>query len=159
MGNVERGNTVIARAAARVLGGEVERAANGASVVESFGPSVTEQRCQIGSETLGDFAADSVVVPYPIRFQELDSRRSPLRKWHALDDGRISRKRLARVQQVGQMAALGTIETNLQIGRLTKCALDVEHILHAVSGRQTIVDAPSKSDRQLSGQRGSVDEI
>src|SRR5258708_39930510 len=100
MGNVERGNTVIARAAARVLGSEVERAANGASVVESFGPSVTEQRCQIGSETLAEFAADSVVIPHAVRFQELDSGRSPLRKWHTGDDGTVAGKRLARVQQV-----------------------------------------------------------
>ncbi len=57
------------------------------------------------------------------------------------------------------MAAFGTVETNLQVGRLTECALNVEDILHAVSGRQTIVGAPSKPDRQLSGQRGSVDEI
>src|SRR5260370_537063 len=91
------------------LGGEVRGDGKGAAVVESFGPGVAEQRCQIGSEALGDFAADAVVVPHAVRFQELDSGRSPLRKWHALDDRSISRKRLARIQQVRQVAAFGTI--------------------------------------------------
>src|SRR5882762_5379062 len=110
MGNVERGNSVVAGTAARVLGREVERAANGASVVEGFRPGVTDQRCEVGSETLRDFTADSVVVSHTVRFQELDSGRSPFRKWHARDNRAISRKRLARVQQVVQVAAFGTVE-------------------------------------------------
>src|SRR5882672_4242412 len=37
--------------------------------------------------------SDSVVVSHTVRFQELDSGRSPFRKWHARDDRSISRKR------------------------------------------------------------------
>src|SRR5258706_9994307 len=120
VGNVEGGNPVITGTAARVLSRKVERASNGASIVERFGPGVTDQRCQIGSEALAEFTAYSVVIRNTVRLEELDSGRSPLGKWHARDNWCISGKRLADIQEVCRVTTFGAVVADFHVSRLTE---------------------------------------
>ena len=74
MRNVERRVAIVASPAPRVLSHEVvPRTTDGASVIQGFGPRVAEQGCQIGSETLADLGAETVVVSHAVVLQELYS--------------------------------------------------------------------------------------
>ena len=71
--NVEGRVSVIASAAQRVLRYEVvPGAANGASVIQGFGPCVAEQCRQIGSETLTQFRAQAIVVADAVILQMIE---------------------------------------------------------------------------------------
>src|SRR5258708_23555877 len=57
------------------------------------------------------------------------------------------------------MTALRAVIANLQHCKVAECALDVEHVLHAVGGRKMLVGAPGKTNWDRDRQRRSVDEI
>ena len=74
LGNIEGRVTVVAGAAAGILGDEiVARTADRAAVVQRLGPGVAEQSGQIGAEPLAQFGAEAVVVADAIVLKELDA--------------------------------------------------------------------------------------
>src|SRR5439155_2285116 len=98
MRNVERGVTVVAVAATRVLRNEiVSRTANRASIVERLRPGIAEQGSQSGSKTLADLGAEAVIIPDAVILQELNSGSAELRVRETGDNRCSAGKRLRGV--------------------------------------------------------------